>query len=98
MAFQHHKFGQEIATSPAKAHAKLGALFKLCDFSVARVAEKLGASRVQLYRWMKKLEASGFADPRGEERAARGQDQRPKGQPRVGSTADGRKSKRRVSV
>lgn len=72
MAFQHNAFGHQVATTPAKAHARLVTLFKKHDLKMAPIAKELGASTLTLRRWIAKLVKLGYSDPADGQRAVRG--------------------------
>lgn len=76
MAFRYSEIGQQVATNPKQAHAKLAALFVRHRYNRKAVAEHLGVNLATLQRWLRRLEEQGLADPRGGRRATMGR--RPK--------------------
>lgn len=64
MAYNPTPVGVAVHQEPGRAHEMLVELFKRCAGSRRRVAEQLGVDESTLHRWIQKLRAAGFEDPR----------------------------------
>jgi hypothetical protein len=63
MAFQASHVGYLIGSDPFKGHRKLCRLFRK-DRTLIAVAKHAGVDRHTVQRWITKLTAMGYADPR----------------------------------
>ncbi len=92
MAARFTVLGSQVSESPALAHVFLVELFSRCDYSATAVAREVAVDVVTLRRWITKLVALGYSDPRGDNRALRGPDRAPRA-PRPDQIAKAKQAK-----
>jgi len=63
MSFRHDPLGALVTTDPARAHAKLVSSFKR-QRGLHAVARALGVAPSTVTRWISRLGAEGYTDPR----------------------------------
>jgi hypothetical protein len=77
MPTNYTRLGELMSRDPMLAHSRLTALFSRHRVN-ATVAEKAGVNESTLRRWVARLLALGFKDPRVVRHGERGPDKRPR--------------------
>lgn len=72
MAFAYSEMSILVVRDPAAAHAKLIELFEMHAGDVRVVAAALSVNWSTVFRWLSRLAAQGFSDPRQGKRGTPG--------------------------